>query len=110
MYSSLLIVSNADKQTASAFGRILPNFVADVAGPINVFILTAIITGILLFSWLGVSTWQSFIIFTILYGFFAGATLSLSAACVAALTDADEMSKIGVRMGMMFRYAALRRK
>lgn len=87
------------------FGRILPNFIADVAGPINVFIPTVIATGILLFSWLGASTWQGFVPFIVLYGFFSGTLVSLPPACVAALTDADEMSKIGVRMGMMFRYA-----
>lgn len=86
------------------FGRILPNFVADVVGPINVLIPTVGAAGVLLFGWLGASTWQGFLVFAILYGFFSGTLVSLPPACVGALTDPSEMSKIGVRMGMMFRY------
>jgi hypothetical protein len=82
----------------------LPNFIADVTGPINILIPTVIASGTLLFGWLGVSTWQGFIVFAMLYGFFSGALGSLPPAGVGALTDPNEMSKIGVRMGMMFRY------
>jgi MFS family permease len=89
---------------ASVFGRILPNILADGLGPINVLVPTVVAAGILLFGWLGIGTWQGFIIFAMLYGFFSGTLVSLPPACVAALTDPSEMNKIGVRMGMMFRY------
>ena len=39
-----------------------------------------------------------------LYGFFSGTLVSLPPAGIAALTDIHEMSKIGVRMGMVFTY------
>jgi hypothetical protein len=81
--------------------------IADVLGPINMMIPTVVATGVLLFGWLGTSTWQGFVVFAMLYGFFSGTLVSLPPACVAALTDPDEMSKIGVRMGMMFRYALM---
>jgi fucose 4-O-acetylase-like acetyltransferase len=86
------------------FGRIFPNMVADVLGPINVMIPTVVVAAALLFGWLGISTWQGFVVFVILYGFFSGTLVSLPPACVSALTDIHDMSKIGVRMGMMFRY------
>jgi len=75
--------------------------VADVLGPINVIIPTVVAAGALLFGWLAISTWQGFVVFAMLYGFFSGTLVSLPPACVS---DVHEMSKIGVRMGMMFRY------
>ena len=84
------------------FGRIIPNFIADWAGPINVIIPTVIASGILLFGWLGISTWRGFVVFSMLYGFVSGTLVSLPPAGIAALTDSHEMSKIGVRMGMVF--------
>jgi hypothetical protein len=84
------------------FGRIVPNFIADWAGPINVIIPTIIVSGILLFSWLAISTWRGFVVFALLYGFFSGTLVSLPPAGIAALTDIHQMSKIGVRMGMVF--------
>jgi fucose 4-O-acetylase-like acetyltransferase len=70
----------------------------------NVLIPTVIAAGILLFGWLGTSTWQGFVVFAMFYGFFSGTLVSLPPACVAALTDPSQMSKIGTRMGMVFRY------
>lgn len=78
--------------------------IADILGPINVLIPSVVIAGTLLFSWLAISTWQGFVVFAMMYGFFSGTLVSLPPACVSALTDIHEMSKIGVRMGMMFRY------
>ena len=69
---------------------------------------TIIAAGALMFGWLGATTWQSFLVFSMLYGFFSGTIVSLPPACVAALTDISEMSKIGVRMGMVFRYCRKR--
>jgi hypothetical protein len=86
------------------FGRILPNFIADSTGPVNIMIPTVVVSGILLFGWLGTSTWQGFVTLAALYGFFSGTLVSLPPACVASLTKINEMSKIGVRMGMVFRY------
>ena len=78
--------------------------VADALGPINVIIPTVVGAGALLFGWLAISTWQGFVVFAMLYVFFSGTLVSLPPACVSALTDVHEMSKIGVRMGMMLRY------
>lgn len=80
---------------------------ADVVGPINVLLVTVFAAGILMFGWLGISTWQGFVTFSALYGFFSGTLVSLPPACIVSLTDPSEMSKIGVRMGMVFRYISL---
>jgi len=37
-----------------------------------------------------------------LYGFFSGTLVSLPPACIVSLTEPSDMSKIGVRMGMVF--------
>jgi hypothetical protein len=66
---------------------------------------TVVVSGILLFSWLGATTWQRFRrLRNIIWIPSQGPLVSLPPACVAALTDPTEMSKIGVRMGMAFRY------
>ena len=77
---------------------------ADAWGPNNVLIPSVFAAAILLFGWLGISTWQGFVVFAVLYGFFSGTLVSLPPACVAALTDPSEMSKLGTRMGMVFRF------
>lgn len=75
---------------------------ADGLGPINVLIPTIVAAGALLFGWFGTSTWRGFLVFAMLYGFFSGTLVSLPPACVVSLTEPSEMSKIGVRMGMVF--------
>jgi hypothetical protein len=81
--------------------------IADVLGPINVLIPTVVVAAILLWGWLGISTWQGFVIFGILYGFFSGTLVSLPPACVVSLTEITELNKVGTRMGMAFRYLSL---
>ena len=93
-----------DNQASSVFGRIFPNLIADVLGPMNVLVPTVIAAAILLFGWLGVGTWQGFVVFGLFYGFFSGTLVSLPPACVVSLTEATELNKVGTRMGMAFRY------
>jgi MFS family permease len=65
---------------------------------------TVIAAAILLFGWLGISTWQGFVVFGVFYGFFSGTLVSLPPAVVVSLTEKTEMNKVGTRMGMAFRY------
>ncbi|EPS40124.1 hypothetical protein H072_6069 [Dactylellina haptotyla CBS 200.50] len=90
---------------ASTFGRVVPNFIADRIGSINMQIPAMVISGILILCWLPMHTFESLIAFIILYGFFSGVFISLPPASVASITP--DVTYFGVRMGMMFSIASV---
>jgi hypothetical protein len=54
----------------------LPNYLADKMGVINVLIFVSFSTGVLTFALFGVTTTGGVIVFAILYGFFSGSCQS----------------------------------
>ncbi|KAK6497073.1 hypothetical protein TWF506_004555 [Arthrobotrys conoides] len=90
---------------ASTFGRVLPNFIADRIGSINMQIPAMIISGILILCWLPMTSFNELILFVVLYGFFSGVFISLPPASVASITP--DVTYFGVRMGMMFSIASV---
>jgi MFS family permease len=96
----LLPILNA----ASVAGRILPNFIADYAGPLNILTPCALITGILALGWIGVHDLAGTIIFAIMYGFFSGGFVSMPPVAIVSLTT--DMRKLGTRMGQCFFFSA----
>ncbi|KAK6514467.1 hypothetical protein TWF281_004667 [Arthrobotrys megalospora] len=90
---------------ASTFGRVLPNFIADRIGSINMQIPAMIISGILILCWLPMTTFNELILFVVLYGFFSGVFISLPPASIASITP--DITYFGVRMGMMFSIASV---
>jgi hypothetical protein len=91
--------------TASVAGRIIPNFVTDKIGPLNVLLPVSMISGILILCWIGVSNLGGTIAFAILYGFFSGGFVSIPAVALVTLTP--DMRKLGTRMGQCFFVCAL---
>ncbi|OCK82289.1 MFS general substrate transporter [Lepidopterella palustris CBS 459.81] len=82
-------------------GRLVPALIADkYVGPINVFIPTLFLAGVLLFSWAAVNSASGIMIFTIFYGFFGAGVQSLLQAGLASLNT--DPKKAGVRIGMGF--------
>lgn len=96
----MLAVLNA----ASVFGRIIPNFLADKVGPLNMLIPCCAISTILAFCWIPVSSTAGVLIFCILYGFFSGTFVSLPPTTVVSLSPS--LAVVGTRMGMSFSFAA----
>jgi MFS family permease len=96
----LLPILNA----ASVPGRILPNFLADRAGPLNILTPCAIITGILALCWIAIKTLPGVIVFAVLYGFFSGGFVSMPPVAVVSLTP--DMRTLGTRMGQCFFFSA----
>ena len=92
----LLPILNA----ASVAGRIVPNFLTDIVGPLNVLVPASAVSGILTLCWIGIHNLAGLIVFAILYGFFSGGFISLPA--VALITLTPDMSKLGTRMGQSF--------
>jgi MFS family permease len=96
----LLPVLNA----GSIFGRIIPNFLADKIGPLNVLIPCSLIAALLAFCWIAIKNTAGLIIFCLLYGFFSGSFVSLPAMTVVSLSP--NLGVVGVRMGMNFAFGA----
>ncbi|KAF3924169.1 hypothetical protein AA313_de0209381 [Arthrobotrys entomopaga] len=90
---------------ASTFGRVVPNFIADRIGSINMQIPAMIISGVLILCWLPIYSFNGLIAFVVLYGFFSGVFISLPPASVASITP--DVTYFGVRMGMMFSIASV---
>lgn len=86
-------------------GRIIPNFVTDKIGPLNVLLPACMMSGILALCWIGVSNLGGTIAFAIFYGFFSGGFVSIPAVAVVTLTP--DMRKLGTRMGQSFFVSAL---
>lgn len=84
---------------ASIVGRILPGFLADKAGILNVQILfTALMAISTLAYWTPSTNNASIITFGIFYGFASGAFISLFAVCVAMISP---IKKIGGRYSLL---------
>jgi MFS family permease len=90
---------------ASVFGRILPGFLSDVVGPLNVQAPSMMLSGILVLVWLPTHTLGPLMVIAILYGFFAGTLIALAPVSTASLTP--DLSKFGGRVAVMLISVAL---
>ncbi|KAI9730843.1 MAG: hypothetical protein M1834_005561 [Cirrosporium novae-zelandiae] len=97
----LLVILNA----ASIVGRILPNYIADKTGPMNILIPCTLISGILSFVWMGIDSTGGLIVFSILYGFFSGTMVSLPPTTIVSLSP--NLGVVGTRTGMSTSCAGL---
>ncbi|KAH9885248.1 MFS general substrate transporter [Cubamyces lactineus] len=77
--------------------RILPGYLADKVGPLNVFAPTAAVCSILILGlWLPSRNAGSIIAFAALYGLFSGAFVSLLATYIATISPREQY---GARLG-----------
>lgn len=90
----LLSILNA----GSFFGRILPNFLADKTGPMNMLVPCTVAAGILCLCWMRITSVAGITVFAALYGFFAGAYVSLLPPAIVQLIP--DMRVVGTWMGM----------
>ena len=91
----LLAVVNA----GSFLGRLIPNYLADRVGPLNVHVPFAFVAALLAFSWIAIRDSTSLVVYGIFYGFFSGTFVSLPGPIVVGLSlDLPEL--IGTRLGM----------
>ncbi|KAF8142964.1 major facilitator superfamily domain-containing protein [Mycena galopus ATCC 62051] len=81
-------------------GRLMPSFLADIYGPLNVLIPCGFISGALMWALLGVKNIAGVTIFALVYGFISGAFLSLASPSVAAFSTSPSMNDIGLRIGI----------
>ncbi len=94
---NLLLVING----AGAIGRLLPNYIADRVGAINMFAVFGVYAGASGLGWIGVSNTTGLYVWSVFYGIAAGGIQSLFPAGLTSLNTHD-LSKAGVRIGMVF--------
>lgn len=97
----LLPILNA----ASIAGRILPNFLTDKVGPLDILIPASLASGILALCWIGIRNLPGMVVFAILYGFFSGGFVSLPPVALVSLTP--DLRTLGTRMGQAFFVSSL---
>ncbi|KAL9109621.1 MAG: hypothetical protein Q9227_005801 [Pyrenula ochraceoflavens] len=90
---------------SAIFGRIIPNYIADKTGPLNVLVPASLATGTLALAWIGVHSNAGIIVLTLLYGFTSGGFVSLPPVALVYLTK--DMRRLGTRMGMGFTICSL---
>ncbi|KAK9374343.1 major facilitator superfamily domain-containing protein [Lipomyces chichibuensis] len=102
-YTAFYLISILN--AASVFGRVLPNFLADKLGPINVMFPFTIFTMVMAFVWAAIHNRGGCIVFAIFYGFFSGAFVSLPPPVLTGLCP--DLRMVGTRMGMSFAISGL---
>ncbi|TKY87445.1 hypothetical protein EX895_004123 [Sporisorium graminicola] len=89
----------------SVFGRLIPNFLADKTGCLNMFVITCASAAIAGYGWLSVNSVAKLVLFCVFYGAFSGSYVSLQGPTVAMLTT--DKSRLGSRMGTFCIFAAI---
>ncbi|RFU80718.1 major facilitator superfamily transporter [Trichoderma arundinaceum] len=84
----------------SVIGRLLPMYLSDKWGVLNVTIFSTFASAILAFGWMGIQNLGGIVVFTILYGITSGATVV--GTPVVIMTQAPDPSRMGTRLGMAF--------
>lgn len=93
---NLLLVLNG----IGILGRLVPNYLADRYGAINLFVPTAVVAGACTLAWMGVTTPGGLYAWTVFYGLAGGGIQSLFPAGLSSLTT--DPRRAGTRMGMVF--------
>jgi MFS family permease len=83
---------------ASFFGRAAGGILADRLGRYNMLFFATTGTGILVFCWPSAQSNASIIVFSVLYGFFSGAIISLMAVCF--MSTAKDAKNNGTYYGL----------
>ncbi|KAK7055356.1 MFS monocarboxylate transporter [Favolaschia claudopus] len=94
---TLVFNSFAILSFGSIFGRILPGWMADRWGAVNVFIPSLIVLSGLCFAMLGINNAAGLVIFALFYGYFFGTLISIYLPMIRELTP--DGTNMGRRMG-----------
>lgn len=86
---------NAFLNAGAIPGRVLPGYLADRFGTFNIMCITALVCAALIFAlWLTAGAVNSAVIaFTVLYGFWSGAAISLTPVCIGLVCNVEDYGK-----------------
>ncbi|KAK4613870.1 MFS-type transporter [Fulvia fulva] len=82
--------------------RLLPNWIADRFGSLNVMIPFAFLCGIMMFGWIGIHSTGALFAFAAIYGSGSAVVQALWPAIIGSTSRDGNLKKAGVRMGMAF--------
>lgn len=92
------------------FGRILPGWLSDYAGPLTTMTLVSGLSAIaMLVIWLPLNFYPNYagiVFFAAVYGLSCGGCMSLASPCVAALAK-GKVHDLGVKMGIACSFMAI---
>jgi predicted MFS family arabinose efflux permease len=89
----------------SFFGRLLSGLLAHYIGAIVTWILCTFSSGILALSWISIEKESTFIAFSVLWGFFSAALVTVPSAAFANITP--DLSRLGTRLGMSWSVSSI---
>ena len=92
----LLLILNG----VGILGRLIPSFLADRMGMLNVFTAMVFLSSVSIYTWTAVNSAAGLYVWTVFYSLFFGGIQSLSPAALTSLNS--DLSKQGTRMGMVF--------
>ncbi|EFQ36190.1 major facilitator superfamily transporter [Colletotrichum graminicola] len=94
---TVLIVMSA----VGIIGRLIPPFIADKSiKPLRTLVISLLLSSLNLFAWIAVSSTAGLYVWVAAYAFTANAVQTLFTASMGEVTS--DMSKLGVRIGMVF--------
>ena len=82
--------------------RLIPPYIADRVGALNVLIPFAFMCGIMMFGWIGIHSLGALYAFAAIYGSGSAVIQALWPAAIGSLSKMPDLQKAGVRMGMAF--------
>ncbi|TQV98251.1 hypothetical protein V2A60_007992 [Cordyceps javanica] len=83
---------------ASTFGRVIPGVLADKYGPLNIFSLGAVSTGVVIFCFNEATSSAGVIVYAAVFGFVSGTIISGASAAISIFVK--DARNIGTYMGM----------
>jgi predicted MFS family arabinose efflux permease len=87
---------------ASLFGRILSGVLADLYGSLNMFNFATASSFTIVFCWTKATSITGIVVFSLAYGFFSGAVVSLMGACVIQSVEPAQFgAAIGFAMSIL---------
>ncbi|THV06303.1 MFS general substrate transporter [Dendrothele bispora CBS 962.96] len=97
-----LVIMNA----SSFIGRLTPGVLSQYKVPVgNMFAISSGGCAVLIFGMIGIKTDAAFVIFGIIYGFFAGMFVALLGPILSLLTE--DIKELGARMGVAYLFTAI---
>ncbi|OHF00436.1 major facilitator superfamily transporter [Colletotrichum orchidophilum] len=94
---TVLIVMSA----VGIIGRLIPPYLADKSiKPLRTLVISLLLSSLNVFAWIAVSSMTGLYVWVIAYAFTANAVQTLFTASMGEVTS--DMSKLGVRIGMVF--------
>jgi len=91
-----IVIMNA----SSVFGRMIPGLFADRVGKFNSMIMISVFCWVLVFAlWIPGNSVNAEIAFSVLFGFFAGSTISLGPTLMFQVAD---LTKMGIYMSKLY--------